>query len=132
MKFVTPINEGTCRELERIYHEDTSFKRRSRAHAILLNNRGYRLEQLADIFSTDRDTISQWLTNWENRAFDGLSDAPRSGRPRATTASEDRLILREVERHPQQITAAVAGLKKKDFSEPPEYSPPSLRSRIQL
>jgi transposase len=115
MKFVTPINEATRKELERICHDDTSFKRRSRAHAILLSDRGYRLEQLADIFSTDRDTVSQWLTNWENHAFDGLSDARRSGRPRLTTASEDSLILREVERHPQQITAAVAGLKKKRF-----------------
>jgi hypothetical protein len=114
MKFVTPLNEATRKQLERIYHDDTSFQRRRRAQAILLNNRGYKIDSLAAIFACDRDTVSAWLTQWEEYAFDGLSDAPRSGRPRKTTSKQDRQIVRSVERHPQQIKQAAAALKKKD------------------
>jgi transposase len=115
MKFVTPLNEATRKELERIDHDDTSFKRRIRAQAILLNNRGYRLDALADIFVVDRDTVSQWITNWEEHAFDGLSDTARAGRPRKTSAEEDTMLLHEVEQHPQQISVAIDELKKKDY-----------------
>jgi transposase len=116
MKFVTPLNEDTRKELERIHHDDTSFKRRIRAQAILLNNRGYRLDALADIFVVDRDTVSQWITNWEEHAFDGLSDTARPGRPRKTSAEEDTMLLHEVEQHPQQISVAIGELKKKRLS----------------
>jgi transposase len=113
MKFVTPLNEATRKQLKTIYHDDDSFQRRRRAQAILLNNRGYKIDSLADIFVCDRDTVSAWLTQWEEHAFDGLNDAPRSGRPRKTTPKEDRQILRTIERHPQQIKQAAVALKKK-------------------
>lgn len=115
MKFVTPLNEATRKQLYSIFHDDSSFKRRIRAHAVLLSDRRYTIDQLADIFDADRDTVSIWLTNWEEHAFDGLSDAARPGRPRKTSASEDAMILREVARHPQQSRTAVAALQKKRF-----------------
>lgn len=52
------------------------------AFALMLfysSDRHYTIDQLADIFDADRDTISIWLTNWEEHAFDGLSDARSSG-----------------------------------------------------
>ena len=106
MKFVTPLNEATRKQLRVIYHDDASFKRRLRAHAVLLSDRRYKIDQLADILEADRDTVSIWLTNWEEHAFDGLSDAARPGRPRKTSAKEDAMILRSVKRHPQQIGRA--------------------------
>ena len=127
MKFVSPLNEAAREGLDCIYRNDKSFKRRIRAHAVLLSSRGYRLEQLADIFVADRDTVSQWLKNWEERAFDGLSDAPRQGRPRKTSQEEDALLLREIERHPQQIAAASIKLKDKKIS----VSPQTIRRRLR-
>lgn len=115
MKFVTPLNEATCKQLQAIYQNDASFKRRLRAHAVLLSHRRYTIDHLADIFEVHRDTVSIWLTNWEEHAFDGLSDAARPGRPRKTSTKEDTMILRSVERHPQQSRAALSMLKKKRF-----------------
>ena len=119
MKFVTPLNEATRKQLHSVFHDDTSFKRRLRAHAVLLSNRRYTIDQLADIFDADRDTVSIWLTNWEEHAFDGLSDAARPGRPRKTSAEEDAMILREVDEHPQQSKTAIAALQKKRFASAP-------------
>ena len=36
MNFVTPLNEATRKQLQTIYHDDGSFKRRLRAHAKLV------------------------------------------------------------------------------------------------
>jgi transposase len=114
MKFVSPLNEATRKALRAILHDDILPQRRARAHAVLLSAQGYRLEQLAEIFDRDRDTVSVWLTNWEEHAFDGLQDAPKSGRPRKTSLKQDKQILRIVEQHPQQARAAQAKLKKKN------------------
>jgi transposase len=52
-----------------------------RAQAILLSEKGFAINQLADIFEVDRDTVSLWLDWWAEYEFDGLADDPRSGRP---------------------------------------------------
>jgi transposase len=113
MKFVSPLNEATSKALWTIVRGTTLPQHRERAHAVLLSDQRYKLDDLARIFNRDRDTVSTWLTNWEEYAFDGLNDEERSGRPRKTTAKEDRHILRTVEKHPQQVRVAQAELQKK-------------------
>ncbi len=46
----------------------------------LLSARGYTVEQLADLFQTHRDTVSGWLSAWQDKGLDGLTDAPKAGR----------------------------------------------------
>lgn len=113
MKFVSPLNEATSKELRRILHDDHSAARRERAHAVLVSNKGFSLDDLARIFDRDRDTISSWLTRWEERAYDGLSDEPRSGRPPKTSAKEDKQILRIVKKMPHNLRQARAVIRKK-------------------
>jgi hypothetical protein len=36
-----------------------------RAHAVLLSERRYSLEQIADIYQMDRHRVSQWLEWWK-------------------------------------------------------------------
>lgn len=114
MFFVTELNSETRTTLRRIARHDSAPKRGERAHAVLLSDQGYKIDTIAEIFDRDRDTVSVWLNNWENHAFDGLDDAPRSGRPPSTSAAEDRTIVRAVQRHPQQIRQAQAAVKKRD------------------
>jgi transposase len=115
MKFVSPLNEATRKALWAIVRS-SAYQRGERAHAVLLSGKGYRLDQLASIFERDRDTVSAWITDWETHAFDGLDDAPRSGRPRKTTVKEDALICRTIEKHPQQSSTAQAVIKKKGIT----------------
>ena len=114
MKFVSPLNEATAKALWTIARGTTSAQRRERAHAVLLSNKRYDLTNLAEIFNRDRDTVSVWLTNWEEHAFDGLDDDARSGRPRKTSVQQDRQIVRTVEQHPQHVQMARAKLQKKN------------------
>jgi len=52
-----------------------------RAHAILLSERRYSIDQIADTCEVARDRFSLWLDWWEEFKFDGLDVAPRSGHP---------------------------------------------------
>ena len=55
---------------------------RMRAHAILLSNIGFEVQELAKIFNACRQTIATWLRAWEKKGICGLLDKHRSGRPR--------------------------------------------------
>ncbi len=55
---------------------------RIRAHAVLLSNTGFQVQELAEIFSTCRQTTATWLRAWEKKGICGLLDKHRSGRPR--------------------------------------------------
>jgi len=59
----------------------------------LLSADGYPIEQLAGILRADRDTISGWLTAWQNKGLDGLADAPKPGRPRKIDADLEYELL---------------------------------------
>ena len=70
------------REVLRGAHKSAATHReRQRSHAVLLSAKGYRLDQLSDIFEAARDTISRWLDAWQEHGIAGLSDAFKPGRP---------------------------------------------------
>jgi len=84
---------------------------RQRAHAILLSAKGYCIDQLVDIFFVDRDTITRWLDRWQEDHFDGLEDAPRSGRPRSIAVEQEASVLKQVEEDPRRLKAVVTRLE---------------------
>ncbi|MCA1617603.1 MAG: helix-turn-helix domain-containing protein, partial [Acidobacteria bacterium] len=61
----------------------SSHRTRMRAHAILLSARRYSINQIADIFAVDRETVTSWLARWEESGTDALDDDSKSGRPPA-------------------------------------------------
>lgn len=113
MKFVSALTMSEQERLESLMKSNPTHRVRQRAHAILLSARGYSIESLADIFSTHRNTISEWLDAWASESFEGLADAPKPGRPRKLSAVEERQVIESVERTPQRISEALAELKKR-------------------
>ena len=80
MKHVS-LTSVQAQDLQAIRRRGATHRQRQRAHAILLSAKGYTLDQLADIFDCDRDTISRWLELWQQQGLEGLADAPKTGRP---------------------------------------------------
>ncbi len=80
LRFVQNLTDEIRQPLEDLYRHHASFALRQRAHAILLNARGFTIPQLQAIFAVDRDTISAWITRFEQFGIDGLRDA-RVSRP---------------------------------------------------
>lgn len=67
--------------LAQIRKTDERYRVRDRAHALILSSRGKKIKELALIFDVDRDTVSSWFDRWESGKYEGLADAPHTGRP---------------------------------------------------
>jgi transposase len=80
-------------------HGETPRIRR-RAQAILLSAGGKSVNELAEIFDVNRDTIGLWLDRWETEGITGLGDAARSGAPPKLTESELEEVLEILKRFP--------------------------------
>lgn len=93
MKYVKSLDNAEQVTLKAAYQHHPNHRIRQRAHAILLSNAGYKINQLADIFDADRDTISQWIDAWESLGLRGLYDKPRSGRPSVFTPEEQHHVI---------------------------------------
>jgi transposase len=107
MKFVKPLSQDDINQLKELIKSSTTFRMRQRAHAILLSAKRYKIDMLADIFDVDRDTMSQWITNWESSGIAGLSDHTKPGRPPKMSAHEEEQALKIILESPQQIKAAI-------------------------
>jgi len=98
IKTLTREEQQTLLDASR-YAPDSRF--RQRAHAVYLSDKGYRLDQLAEIFAIDRDTASAWLTSWEAVGLMGLRDRAHPGRPRRGTEADVVALEADLEKAPQ-------------------------------
>lgn len=112
LRFVQKLSEETKQQLDEIYRRHPGFAYRQRAHAILLSDKGFTINQLQDIFAVDRDTVSAWLNLYEQAGIDGLKPLPRPGRPPIYTDDEVRRLKELVDREPRQIKQAQAALQE--------------------
>ncbi len=81
----------------------SSHRTRTRAHAILLSARRYSINQIADIFAVDRETVTSWLLRWEESDTDGRDFDPKSGRPPTLSDEEEKQAIEIVKEEPRSI-----------------------------
>lgn len=120
MKFVSSLSEAQIEQLKDLHRNDQSARVRMRAHSILLSDRGYTVDQIADIYEVHRDTVSRWIDAWEENGFAGLRDKPHSGRPPKLTEAEQELaieLLKEAPRSVKTVLAKLYGETGKKISE---------------
>jgi transposase len=81
----------------------------------LFSAKGYTLNQLADIFDLDRDTVSEWLRVWEQQGTTALCDAPKPGRPPKLDEATREELVRTVREAPSSTlkTRLLENLKKR-------------------
>ena len=81
MRYVHPLLDEQRQCLEKTMKHDASPRVRARAHSLLLSAQGVVINDIAKMYQVDRDTVSPWLTKWEQQGAACLHDQPRSGRP---------------------------------------------------
>jgi transposase len=81
---------------------------RTRAMAVLLSHAGQSGQAIADLLGITRRTVTNTRGRWRAHRFDGLHDAPRSGRPPLADAAYVRRLVRSVERNPRDLGYAFA------------------------
>jgi transposase len=118
MKYVKGLSEAEQRTLLDASRYAPWPRFRQRAHAVLLNGKGYRLAQLADIFEVDRDTVSGWLKAWKRHGLLGLRDQEHPGRPRKGTEEDREWLCETIKDAPHQLTGTVRAIQGADGVRP--------------
>ena len=110
MKFVTALSDVELQTLSDAYSYAPQSGFRRRAHAILLSNKGYTINQISDILNAHRETVSIWLTLWDRQGLLGLKDDARSGRPPTYDEAARTRLKQLVKDQPCQLKAVQAQL----------------------
>ncbi len=113
MKSVTAITDpAIITTLQQASRHGTTPYLRERAHAVFLSHRGYSLEQIADIFSVQYQTISSWIDQWEDRGIMGLYKSHGGGANAIFNAEEVERFKELVKDEPRRIRHAKAVLEE--------------------
>jgi transposase len=84
-----PLTDEETRTIDRLAHSRTEPARAvERARIICQARQGARVPAIARTLGVCEATVRLWLTRFNARGLDGLSDAPRAGRPSTYTAAE--------------------------------------------
>ena len=81
MKYVNITDEAVVLTLKYAKHYGPLRCIRERAHGLLLSNRGFTLEQIAEILEIKYQTASQWIDDWEDYGIRALYKRHGGGRP---------------------------------------------------
>lgn len=110
---VTPLQNTEISTLEEMHKNHPAPATRRRVQGILLNNKGYKLKDIASIHNVRRQTVSCWIKAWESDGLAGLVDNYRDGRPKKLTAKVEKEALKYIEEEPRNLSTVIAKLKKK-------------------
>lgn len=112
-KYVSPLNDGQLIQLNDLMKNSRSARVRMRAHGILLSSEGYSIDEIAHIYQADRDSVSSWFDDWEQRGTEGLHDRPRSGKPPKLTGGEIEIVRELIKEHPHSPKIISAKIPEK-------------------
>jgi transposase len=95
---LTPEEETTLRQWTR---QGTSEQRLvERARVILLSNEGLTVAKIAQRLDTRTARVSKWRQRFAQSRLEGLSDAPRSGKPQKYTENTEARVLKMLDEEP--------------------------------
>ncbi|MGH9556082.1 MAG: IS630 family transposase [Terriglobales bacterium] len=98
------MTDAELTELKRMTRQEIG-RVSQRAQMILLSAHRRTVPEIATIFRVSRATVRFWIRQFETAGPAGLSDDPRSGRPRKVTSDAEATLLHLLERDPQQVDA---------------------------
>lgn len=109
---IRPLAEEELKALQEMHREHENFRCRQRAQGILLNRKGYCINEIADILDVDRDTVSIWFTRFEEEGVAGLEERVRTGRPTIYTEEELDCFKAFLDEDPRSLNKAKAQLEQ--------------------
>lgn len=96
MKAITleALPAQALQELDALYRTTKLARLRTRAQMLLLSaEQGLKAGQIAQLVRESERTVQRWLNRYQAEGVQGLSDAPRSGKPgKVTQPYKDKLL----------------------------------------
>ena len=111
-RFIQQLTKTQVQRLEQLRDGGDNSRIRHRAHAVLLSFHGSSLNDLVNIFQSNRNTISGWLDRWEAEGIDGLVDKPRCGAPTKLNEKEQERAIEFLRESPKSTHAALVKLQE--------------------
>ncbi len=112
MRFIRDLTWDTAKLLNRIYQQSVHYQVRQRAHCILLSYEGKTIAELIEIFQVSRNTIYNWMNDWEKHRLVGLYNRPGQGRKPTFNQAQKQQIKAWVKQSPKDLKKVVARLQK--------------------
>lgn len=119
MRKIPPLSDQEIQVLEKGYKTGAKHHFRQRCKGILLSHQGYSVAQIAERLKHKKDTIYNWLNNYENQGIAGLQNKSGQGvkaRLDKLNAQEQKELEKTVAKSPQNLNQVGAWLSEKfDF-----------------
>ncbi len=112
MRYIKGLTKDTAKLLKRIYKQSQYHQVRQRAHCILLSYQKYKISELIEIFRVSRNTIYNWLYNWESLGLVGLYDRGGRGRKKLFNPLQQEMIKAWVKETPKKLKIVQEKIQK--------------------
>ena len=112
MRYIKGLTKETIKLLERIYKQSKYYQVRQRSHCILLSHDKYRISELMEIFKVSRNTIYNWLNNWDDFGVVGLYNRSGQGRKKLFDEAQQKTIKNWVKETPKNLRIVQEKIKK--------------------
>lgn len=112
MRFIRDLNVDTAKLLKRIYKHSVHPQVRQRAHCILLSYEGKTIPELISIFQVSRNTIYNWINDWEDNRLIGLYNRTGQGRKPRFNEAQKQQIKVWVKSAPKDLKKVLVRIKE--------------------
>lgn len=106
-------SEAQRKDLVALWKEHSNHYTRMRAHAIILSDAGYEIEQIVEIFGVKRDSVRDWIKRFHQGGVDALLDDDRPGGPRKLDEDEEDILRDLLRQHPSRPAKVIALLRSR-------------------
>lgn len=111
MLFVGALSSIEITTLDELHTNHPLPTARNRAHAIILSDKGYEVQEIANILGVCRQSVSSWINNWDLDGLCGLFDTPRSGRPKEIDL-ETKVLIDTIKENPRSLKKIISRLEE--------------------
>ncbi|QDV42025.1 Integrase core domain protein [Stieleria neptunia] len=109
--FAKITNQQQRDRLIELWKQHPNHYTRIRAHAILLSDAQYEIEQIVDILSVSRDSVRAWIKHFEQDGPDALLDEKRPGGPRKLNEQEEQILKDLLRQFPSRPATVLSRLR---------------------
>ena len=112
MRYVKGLTKDKIKLLKRIYKESKHYQVRQRSHCILLSDQKYKIVELIEIFKVNRNTIYNWLNNWDDFGLVGLYNRSGQGRKKLFNIHQQEKIKSWAKETPKNLVIVQEKIKR--------------------
>ena len=102
MFYVHSLSDEEKRKLKRMTRQQVG-RVAERARMILLSDRGYTIQQIAETLDCSDKTVRMWISRYESEGYNGLLDKPRTGRPSEVDEKVKATIEKDMKKLPSDF-----------------------------